>query len=67
MLDESPPPTNPILAPGGASPAEASRPETPLDESFHIYESNPAPWWIAALWLVFLICGAAYLIANLLE
>jgi len=57
----------PIVSPRGASSAGASRPETPLDERFHIYESNPAPWWIALLWLSFLIGGAAYLIVNLLR
>jgi hypothetical protein len=57
----------PILAPSGSSPAQASRPDTPLDDRYHIYESNPAPWWIALLWLAFLVCGAAYLIVNLLE
>ena len=57
----------PIVAPTSASPAQASRPETALEERFHIYESNPAPWWIAALWLLFLIGGAAYLIVNLLN
>ena len=46
----SPPPSaaGPVLAPLGASAAEASRPETPLEERYHIYESNPAPWWIGA-------------------
>jgi len=57
----------PILAASGRSPAEASRPETELDERFHIYESNPAPWWMALLWVAFLIGGAAYLIYNLLK
>ena len=57
----------PIIAPSGASAAEASRPETQLDEAYHIYESNPAPWWIAVLWLSFFIFGATYLIVNLLQ
>lgn len=57
----------PILSPGGASPAEASRPDTPLDESYHIYESNPAPWWIGVLWITFFIFGVTYLIVNLLR
>lgn len=59
--------TDPILAPRGASPAEASRPETPLDDRYHIYDSNPAPWWLALIWLGFFVFGAAYLIVNLLE
>jgi len=57
--------TEPILAPPGGSPALASRPDCELDEQYHEYESNPAPWWIAALWLVFLVVGAAYLVVNL--
>jgi hypothetical protein len=57
----------PVLAPPGASAAEASRPETQLDERYHIYESNPAPWWIGLLWAAYLIFGVVYLIVNLLE
>ena len=57
----------PIIAPQGASPAEASRPDQQLEFGrYHIYESNPAPWWIALLWLSFFIFGATYLILNLL-
>ena len=67
MPDESQRPTGPIVAPGGASPAEASRPDNLLDDRFHIYDSNPAPWWMALLWLVFFIGGATYLVVNLLE
>jgi hypothetical protein len=58
---------SPILAPTGASAAEASRPETHLDEAYHIYESNPAPWWIGVLWLSFFVFGVTYLILNLLR
>lgn len=67
MSEEVPRPTGPIVAPGGASPAEASRPDHLLDDRFHIYDSNPAPWWMALLWLAFLIGGATYLVVNLLE
>jgi hypothetical protein len=56
----------PILAPGSASAAEASHPDTPLEGEYHIYESNPAPWWIALLWMSFLIFGITYLIVNLI-
>ena len=59
--------TGPIVAAAGGSPAEASRPETLLDDRWHIYESNPAPWWIAVLWLCFFVGGVAYLIVNLLD
>ena len=64
MTDER---RTPILAPSGASAAQASQPETQLDEEYHIYESNPAPWWIAVLWLSFFIFGVTYLILNLLK
>lgn len=67
MPEQSRPRPEPILAPRGASPAEASRPETPLDARYHIYESNPAPWWLALVWLAFFVGGAAYLIINLIE
>jgi hypothetical protein len=56
----------PVVAPRGASPARASRPDVALeDERYHIYESNPAPWWMAVVWLGFLIGGAVYLVVNL--
>jgi len=71
MVDHSSTPAasaaEPVLAPPGASAAEASRPDTPLDGRYHIYESNPAPWWIGALWAAYLIFGVTYLIVNLLE
>jgi hypothetical protein len=57
----------PILAPPGASPALASQPTRELDHAYHAYESNPAPWWLALLWLGFLIGGAAYLVVNLMR
>ncbi|HXJ36861.1 MAG TPA: hypothetical protein VMS22_22725 [Candidatus Eisenbacteria bacterium] len=58
---------DPILAPPGASPAIASRPDTELDHRHHTYEANPAPWWMAIVWIVFLIGGAVYLVVNLIE
>lgn len=58
----------PILAPPGGPPAAASRPDSGLgDERVHVYESNPAPWWIGLLWVAFLLFGATYLIVNLLR
>jgi hypothetical protein len=55
------------LAPSGASAAEASHPDQTLEDGhYHIYESNPAPWWIGVLWLGFFIFGVTYLILNLL-
>ena len=58
----------PIVAPPGTSAARASRPDIPLEDArFHTYEANPAPWWMAILWLGFLVGGAAYLIVNLIE
>jgi len=67
MVEELPVASGPIVAPGGASAAEACRPENPLDDSrYHIYDSNPAPWWLALLWAAYLIFGASYLIYALL-
>ena len=63
----SPGAARPILAPPGASPARASRPDEVLDESYHIYESNPVPWWVALIWLSFFIFGLTYLVLNLLD
>jgi hypothetical protein len=72
MADEHgrtpPPPAAPIVAPAGQSPASASRPDTVLEDArYHMYEANPAPWWISVLWLVFFVFGLSYLIVNLLE
>jgi len=68
MADEPASRVRPMLAPGSGSPAEASRPENALEGGrYHIYESNPAPWWIALLWAAFLIFGVIYLISNLLR
>ncbi len=67
MEETRPPADKPILTAMGSSPAQASRPDTPLDEGYHIYESNPVPWWIALVWLSFLIFGVTYLIVNLIE
>jgi hypothetical protein len=58
---------DPILAPRGASPAVASQPDRELDHAYHGYEANPAPWWIALLWIAFLLGGATYLVRNLME
>ena len=63
------PPTadGPVIAPLGASAALASQPSRELDHAYHTYESNPAPWWLALLWIGFLIGGAAYLVLKLME
>ena len=58
---------DPILAPRGTSAAGASRPDIPLDQRHHTYEANPAPWWVAVMWIVYLVGGATYLVVNLLE
>jgi hypothetical protein len=61
-------PAGPILAPNSASPAEASQPDDGLEHGqYHIYDSNPAPWWIGMMWAAFLIFGVTYLIVNLLR
>lgn len=66
----APPPATPslgaIIASPGESAASASRPDQLLDEGYHIYESNPAPWWVGLLWVSFLVFGVVYLILNLL-
>jgi len=36
------------------------------EETYHIYESNPVPWWIAILWLAYFIFAVVYLFQNLL-
>jgi hypothetical protein len=63
----APHPTGPIIALPSESAAAASRPDQPLDERYHAYEANPAPWWIGLVWIVFLVFGASYLIVNLLD
>ena len=55
-----------ITAPRGASPARASQPQGELDHTFHAYEENPAPWWLALLWVGYLVGGAVYLVRNLM-
>lgn len=62
------PDKTPILAPSGASAALASKPDTPLEcERYHIYDANPAPWWLSALWLAFFVFAFTYLMVNLLQ
>ena len=56
---------SPIIASMGASAARASTPEQELNEAYHSYDPNPAPWWVGILWVCYLIFGAAYLIINL--
>jgi hypothetical protein len=56
-----------VLAPHGASPADASDPKRELDEHWHIYEANPVPWWVALVWLGFIGFAIVYLIRNLLD
>lgn len=57
----------PIMAPPGASPALASDPLRELDHSHHAYDANPAPWWMAIVWVTFLVGGAVYLVVNLMR
>jgi hypothetical protein len=60
--------TGPILAPPGRSAALASQPDTPLEgERYHVYDANPAPWWLSALWLAFFTFAFTYLLVNLLQ
>jgi hypothetical protein len=67
VAEERIPPAEPVLAQRGASPANASDPRVPLDDGhWHIYEANPAPWWVALLWAAFFVFGVVYLITNLL-
>jgi hypothetical protein len=58
----------PILAPHGASPAEASRPDQLLDvDRYHTYESHPVPWWLTVIWVSFFSFGIVYLLSNMIE
>lgn len=59
-------PALPILAPSGSSAATASRPDEKLEDGYHIYESNPVPWWIALIWLSFFVFALGYLLSNLI-
>lgn len=70
MSDHPPDPdatarAQPILAAPGGAPATASHPDTPLDQRWHVYEPNPAPWWIAGAWIAFFAFGVGYLLLNL--
>jgi hypothetical protein len=67
MAEQRSTPRRPIVAPPSASPAEASHPDTSLDDHYHTYESNPVPWWMTLIWISFLIFGVVYLVVNLLE
>lgn len=58
---------NPIVAPPGTPPAAASHPDTALDPRYHVYEANPAPWWVGLAWIGFFVFGVVYLIRNLVE
>ena len=49
------------------APPKHHAPRRTLEERYHIYESNPAPWWIGLLWASYLIFGVTYLIVNLIE
>jgi hypothetical protein len=58
----------PVLAAPGASPAEASRPDVSLeDRRWHVYESNPVPWWVALVWIWFFAFGLIYLLKNMIR
>jgi len=57
----------PVLAPPGQSPAAASDPARADDGHYHIYESNPVPWWVALVWLAFFGFAIVYLIRNLID
>jgi len=59
--------TTPILAPRGASPAEASQPHQTLESRFHTYESHPVPWWVTLVWVSFFCFGIVYLLLNLIH
>jgi hypothetical protein len=59
---------SPVIAPRGTSPAAASDPARDLDDGhYHIYETNPVPWWVVLVWLGFFGFAVAYLIRNLME
>jgi hypothetical protein len=57
----------PVIVPPGASAAGASDPARDLDDGhYHIYESNPVPWWVVLVWLGFIAFAIVYLIRNLM-
>jgi len=63
----APPETpGPIVAPPGASAGHASHPDAPFDARWHVYDANPAPWWIGVLWLSFFLFALVYLLRNLI-
>lgn len=41
--------------------------QKPDEPSYHTYEANPVPWWIALLWVCFFVFGIAYLVVNLIK
>lgn len=42
------------------------QPESQEQESFHTYEHNPVPWWVALMWIAFFVFAISYLLVNLL-
>jgi hypothetical protein len=58
----------PVVVAQGRSAASASDPTRDLDDGrYHIYEANPVPWWVVAIWVVFISFAITYLISNLIE
>ena len=35
-------------------------------DNYHTYDSNPVPWWLATIWVLYFIFGVTYLVVNLL-
>jgi hypothetical protein len=52
---------------GGSEPAGAKpqQPEPPRGDA-PTYEGSRFPWWLTALWVVFLVWGAVYLLTYFL-
>lgn len=35
------------------------------EKTYHTYESNPMPWWLALIWLLFFVFAFVYLLRSL--
>lgn len=68
MIDpETPKPgPGPVMVAAGGSPAAASTPDRLTEDGYHLYDTNPVPWWVVVIWLGFFAFAFVYLVTNLL-